>query len=154
MAKPTNIAIYGAVVIGVIFIITATKMKIYKTADPTRVYTFIYPYQAMSFSYLLLGTAFLVVSAIILLTSHYHYRTTSNEHFNNQPIPEQNEFMQSTEPQTSTPKSQQIPKSKKLEKEIHIVERYYSYSVTCPYCGNSYDDKLTQCPNCSGAKPI
>jgi transposase len=49
-----------------------------------------------------------------------------------------------------------MPKAKKeskIEKEVRIVERYYSYSITCPYCRTIYDDKLMQCPKCGGAKP-
>jgi hypothetical protein len=51
--------------------------------------------------------------------------------------------------------AQSAPKSKiesKLEKEVHIVERYYSYLITSANCGNVFNDKLTQCPKCGGVK--
>ena len=44
----------------------------------------------------------------------------------------------------------EIKKESKIEKEVHIIERYYRYSIKCPYCETVYDDKLAQCPKCGG----
>lgn len=166
MAKSINILTYGSLLIGVIFLIIMAELRTIKAPDPKGEYTFILPYQNTSFAFLITGITFLAISAFALLVNHFYENGETN--FELQPSIAQNDptpppatvngFMQtpkpqseSIEPQIRTPQS--TSKSKKLEKEIHIVERYYCYSVTCPYCGNAYDDKLTQCPKCSGKKP-
>jgi hypothetical protein len=55
-------------------------------------------------------------------------------------------------PKISKPEMSELKKSSMVEKEVHIIEKYYRYSVTCPYCQSVYDDRFTQCPKCGAAK--
>jgi hypothetical protein len=53
MVKVINVLTYGIIVIGLIFAIIAIILNVYKVVDPSGIYKYIYPYQTMSFRFLL-----------------------------------------------------------------------------------------------------
>jgi hypothetical protein len=145
---------YGLASFGVLFLIIAVISKLYSVhtlgTSPS------YPYQYLSIPYFFLGIVFLIGGMVGFWIYYLKY-----EHgVKNLQKPLITPTSKDKEPEPPVPPSlsitstkPEVKKESKVEKEVHIVERYFSYSIKCPYCGTVYDDKLMQCPKCGGAKP-
>ncbi|MGD0072027.1 MAG: hypothetical protein ABSB71_10770 [Candidatus Bathyarchaeia archaeon] len=145
---------YGLASFGVLFLIIAVISKLYSV--PTLGTSPSYPYQYLSVPYFFLGLVFLIGG----MAGFWIYYLKYERRLKNLQTPLIVPTSKDSEPEApappSPPVSSTMPKAKKeskIEKEVRIVERYYSYSITCPYCRTIYDDKLMQCPKCGGAKP-
>jgi hypothetical protein len=116
--------------------------------------------RALETPYYIIGLTFVTLGIAGFWLNHLKYEkkqpALSIQNTINQPVPvpqETQEYFVPPPPpppiMTAKPEGKIEPK---VEKEVHIVEKYYRYAAKCNYCGNLYDDKLSSCPKCGAIK--
>jgi hypothetical protein len=103
-------------------------------------------------SYVWVGLGLLVLAGIMEAIDVRREKNTRKIGLTSQPINSIEIPLPPPPPNTSKPENES-KKTSTVEKEVHIIEKYYRYSVTCPYCQSVYDDRFTQCPKCGATHP-
>jgi hypothetical protein len=128
---------YLSSALGLTFACTAVFSRFYSTGSG------VYPYIGLALPCVAMAIGFGVFGTIGFFARDFWKKRNSTLE---KPIINQNAPISTPLPVKPKPPCN---RESRMERQVHIVKRYFRYAVKCKYCGAIYNGQLTECPKCS-----